>query len=200
MKLRAVVGHYKRAHRHHVTEELAWFRSQRSFRVAVEIAANALTKSGTRHSHQYRIRSEPMRKACEALAASLSALEASTSFEELHEVVSRAVLPIPGIGELYAYDTSVRIGAYLGLAPHLIYLHRGTRVGASRLGFETRARPHLTLDEVLKLAPEFTELSPGEIEDVLCLYKDYFAGRNAIRANCFETRSGCGSQAIKPPC
>ena len=38
------------------------------------------------------------------------------------------------LGELTVYDVAHRIGAYLQLEPDVVYLHRGTRIGARYLG------------------------------------------------------------------
>jgi hypothetical protein len=87
----------------------------------------------------------------------------------LHEEIAHAIGPIPKIGDLTVYDIAHRIGTYLGKSPRLVYLHRGTARGARHLGF-TGA----TLDPTL-LPPAFSRLSPEEIEDCLCIYKDELA-------------------------
>jgi len=51
------------------------------------------------------------------------------NFDELYELIEKLVGNINGTGELYIYDTSLRIGAKLGIEPNKIYLHRGTREG-----------------------------------------------------------------------
>jgi hypothetical protein len=76
--------------------------------------------------------------------------------------------PVDGIGELYIYDTALRIGAKLNLLPSRIYLHAGARVGARALGFAGR----LKYIELRDLPKEFQKLEPHEIEDVLCIFKD----------------------------
>ena len=68
------------------------------------------------------------------------------------------------------YDIAQRIGAYLGKAPTLIYLHRGTKEGAAILGF------HGETVDACKLPPAFSRLAPAEIEDCLCIYKDQLRG------------------------
>ena len=52
-------------------------------------------------------------------------------FNDLYAIVKEA--SIKGIGELCIYDTTERIGTFLGVLPDEVYLHRGTRVGAVRL-------------------------------------------------------------------
>jgi hypothetical protein len=86
-------------------------------------------------------------------------------FEALFRLVDAGVKPIPGIGELYVYDTSLRIGAKLNL---LVYRHAGTRLGARALVLDGSAA---TL-RVSALPREFRSLEPHEVEDVLSIFKD----------------------------
>jgi hypothetical protein len=76
---------------------------------------------------------------------------------------------IPGPGPLFVYDTALRVGARLGLAPRYIFLHAGVRKGAAALGLG-RHRNYL---DVSDLPPAFRRLEPREIEDCLCVYKDH---------------------------
>jgi hypothetical protein len=92
------------------------------------------------------------------------------SFDELHAVVEEWTRDVPKIGDLAVYDIAHRIGAYLGLEPTLVYLHCGTRVGARALGLSARDTLHPDA-----LPREFRQLSPAEIEDCLCIYKDEIA-------------------------
>jgi len=74
------------------------------------------------------------------------------------------------------------------LEPKQIYLHRGTRDGARALGIRGRLSK-LTVPDIPK---DFARLSPGEIEDCLCIYKDRLRGKASIRSgNCsrITTRS-----------
>jgi len=93
----------------------------------------------------------------------------------LFGIVHTAVKPIQGIGELYIYDTSFRIGAKLNLFPTKVYLHAGTRVGTRALGLDGSAA---TL-RVSPLPREFRKLEPHEVEDILCIFKDELKTRTA---------------------
>jgi len=90
------------------------------------------------------------------------------SFRELHDLVESRIGDIGGIGELAIYDTALRIGAFLRLEPDLVYLHRGTRAGAKALGVPHRGAT-LTLGQ---LPAALCRLSPRELEDCLCIFKD----------------------------
>jgi hypothetical protein len=69
-----------------------------------------------------------------------------------------------------------------------IYLHAGTREGARRLGLDTSG-PTLGVDEIPK---GLCALTPREIEDVLCIYKDALSDR----ASGVPTASSCDSQGF----
>lgn len=143
---------------------------QRTLEDAVSLAARAKKPSGKRSSHQRRIPSAVLAKSEKALLDVLPAIAAASSFEKLHTIVSDQVGNIKGIGELTIYDTSLRIAAKLGLEPKRVFLHAGTRTGARRLGLDV-SRGFLVVSDAPK---EFRPLSPAEIEDVLCIYKDDF--------------------------
>jgi hypothetical protein len=91
------------------------------------------------------------------------------SFAELIVCIDAAVRSLRGIGELYVYDTALRLGAHLGLLPHKVYLHAGTRRGARALGLDHRAESVSLAD----LPAPLRGLRPHEIEDVLCIYKEW---------------------------
>jgi hypothetical protein len=95
-------------------------------------------------------------------------IEKCQDFDELHDLLERLLAPITGIGELYVYDTALRIGAKLDMLPTKVYLHAGTRIGAQALGFHSKTK----VLEVSQLPKWLHQLEPFEIEDVLCIFKD----------------------------
>jgi hypothetical protein len=128
------IARYDADHRSRARRELRFFEIQRSLEDAVRRAALAEMPSGKRFRHQYRIPRASLEKAASTLLSDLSRVSATTTFEELHEVVEHLTRGIPKIGELTVYDTALRIGAYLGLQPLKVFVHAGTRRGAQCLG------------------------------------------------------------------
>lgn len=170
-------------------EELRWFQDQPSLSSAIECAALAKKKSGKRYSHQYRIKNTTLEKARSLLLEMEQLIVESNTFGELFDLIEACLMPIPGAGELYIYDTSFRIGAYLGLYPEQIYLHRGTRKGAKALGFDGKKK---TID-ISELQDMFPNLEPYEIEDILCIFKDeYNKSDIKLSAKSISKRSWCG--------
>jgi hypothetical protein len=96
------------------------------------------------------------------------ALRAAKSFPKLMQVTGKIAAVIWKHPELTVYDTTHRIGAFLGVQPDRVYLHTGTREGAKALGF----KGSLTFILPREFPKPFHKLKPYEIEDCLCIYKD----------------------------
>ena len=168
--LKTIVRTYIDRIRPRAQAEINWFAHQPSLDAAIEKAALAVNSRGKRYSHQRRIKRVAIQEALSILSNESGHIKRARTFAELFELINAALEDIPGIGELYVYDTTLRIGAKLNLFPDRVYLHAGTRLGARSLGLRTAAT--LKMSELPK---EFCALKPHEIEDVLCIFKDKFA-------------------------
>jgi hypothetical protein len=171
--MEAVARHYIQRFRERSAAELRSFKDETSLAAAVRRASVAETPDGHRYSHQRRRRRDALAEAEIRLSTHLLDLETATNFAKLHEVVASAVKNIDDIGDLYIYDTALRIGAKRDLEPTRVYLHRGTREGAKALGLEWR-RDCLDMFDFPELRKH---LEAHEIEDVLCIYERYFTGK-----------------------
>lgn len=176
------------------------FRNLRSLRSAIHHAALChRLPSGKRHPHQYRIPAAALREAERVLQRNSNHLRFCKDFEALHEEVAHLIQSIRKIGSLSIYDIAHRIGTYLEKTPRLVFLHRGTAIGARHLGFRGA-----TLDPKL-LPAAFLRLSPAEIEDCLCIFKDKLGGLTPrdIRRSCVPMtrmhRRYCGSIVNQRP-
>jgi len=166
MTLDEIVAAYIREYRDAARAEMDTFRQERSRASAIRRAALSEFPDGKRHPHQCLIPQKLLELAEERLQAAARRLASARDFDTLHELVEREIGSVRGIGKLMVYDIAQRIGAHLGKSPKLVYLHRGTREGAAVLGFLGN-----TLDPA-KLPTAFSQLTPAEIEDCLCIYKD----------------------------
>lgn len=190
MTLDEIVSEYIREYRDDARAEMDTFRRERSRASAIRRAALCEFPDGKRHPHQYLIPQRLLELAEERLQAAARRLAGAPDFDALHEIVRREIGPVHGIGKLMVYDIAHRIGAYLGKVPTLVYLHRGTKEGAALLGFRG-----VTLDPAL-LPSAFSRLTPAEIEDCLCIYKDKLRGApGRSRRN-----SGCGAARRQRRC
>ena len=168
MSLSTIVRSYIKTCRSKAQAELDWFRQQPTLQAAVEYAALAINCRQKRFDHQRRIKRVALEQAKRVLVGNLDAISQSKDFDELFILVRALVEPIDGIGELYVYDTSLRIGAKKSLSPSVVYLHAGTRTGAQFLGYDGK----LATIEMSDLPAEFQTLTADEVEDLLCIYKD----------------------------
>lgn len=143
---------------------------QSTLKDAIAVSALSINKENKRCPHQYRIPKAVLEQAKDELLVNIARIRKAKSFDELYTIVR--TLGIFGIGELTAYDIALRIGAYLKLHPDRVYLHAGTRAGAKRLLGEVSGDYLFKSD--LPKAFRGRNLKYGEIEDILCIYKDRF--------------------------
>jgi hypothetical protein len=170
MNLEEIVSDYIREYRDDARAEMDTFRLERSRASAIRRAALCEFPDGKRHPHQYLIPQELLELAEVRLKAAARRLAGAPDFDALHEIVTREIGSVHGIGKLMVYDIAHRIGAYFGKFPTQVYLHRGTKEGAAVLGFRA-----VKLDPAV-LPSVFSRLTPAEIEDCLCIYKDKLRG------------------------
>jgi hypothetical protein len=189
LKLEAIVRTYTRQIRPRAQAEIDWFARQLLLDDAIEKAALAVNSRGKRYSHQRRLTKAALKQALRALLDKSGAMKQARDFDELFRIIGAAVKPIRGIGELYIYDTSFRIGAKLNLFPTKVYLHAGTRLGVRALGLDDS---EMKL-KVSTLPKEFRALEAHEIEDVLCIFKDKLkSASSGPMAGDIRKRSWCG--------
>jgi hypothetical protein len=174
--LYAAIKDYMSSHRQNADKELRWFAIQPSFEKALSLAAYAKGPSGKRFSHQRRIPLAVLEESYGRLKPCKGALVMASSFEQLHQIIGELIQGIRGVGPLLIYDTALRLGANLRLEPSVVFLHAGTREGARRLGLNV-ARSFIPSSE---FPPVLRELPARQIEDILCIYKDWLKVPNVI--------------------
>lgn len=137
MRKEAIIRTYITHIRPRINKELDWFRQQPTLSEAIRLAALTVNSKGKRYSHQRRLSKTVLEQARDILLENEKAIEAcrDQDFDDLLTLLEQLLIPIKGLGELYVYDTALRIGAKVGLLPRRVYLHAGTRVGAKALGF-----------------------------------------------------------------
>jgi hypothetical protein len=181
---RVLVRHYKASKQKCLRRELAWFAEHPSLESAIDHATMSVDWKGRRFSHQHRIKTTVLQSAKETLLGVAAELRQCHNFEELFHVIDEALKSVKGVGRLYIYDVSLRIGAKLGgakdeLLPQKVYLHAGTRKGAMALGLKT----NVDFLEMESLPEWLRELTAYEIEDFLCIYKSKLSVDESARAS-----------------
>lgn len=101
------------------------------------------------------------------------AIENAESFADLFRITEIVRGKVDNVGDLWSYDTALRIGFKLRIYPNVVYLQRGARVGARKLlGKKKIIGRYLSKDIFIERIPELNELECYEIEHFLCDFKD----------------------------
>ena len=189
MNIKKLVEDYKKYHKDNLVKLLDHYR-ELEFEQAIEQAALGLNEKEKTHSHQCCISRDAKKKSKKILLSNIDSIRKSKNFEALIKLISEITDPITGLGSLYVYDTSLRIGAKLDLSPEKVYLHSDTSKGYKALMGIKRLENNCRTIEVDKLRDclKNGELDPCEIEDFLCIYKDCF-GKEGNECDLSKLRS-----------
>ncbi len=178
MDTKSIIRHYRRRHLLSAIRELGYFRNLPDLNTCIQNAALAQNYKGKRYRHQCRISKKTLSKAKDILLDNKKLIKEIDDFDKLFTLIDNLLKSVKGIGRLYIYDTSLRIGSYLGYLPEKVYLHAGTRVGARQLGFKNEISIEMT-----EFTNEFQYLEPFEVEDILCIYEDKLGSLLNINQN-----------------
>ncbi len=117
-------------------------------------------------SHQYRVGRKKCKKGYEKLMQNLTRIEVAKNFEEVFIITEEVRKSVDGLGDLWSYDTALRICFYFNFKPNDVYVQCGVKEGLKKLGYKRVGRRILKND----LPIELQELEPYEIENFLCIY------------------------------
>jgi hypothetical protein len=170
-KVKNIIKHYK----NWITENSdTWVEhcvNQIKIEDVIIFAALAENHLGKRNGHQRRLKKLNLEKFASNLVDKKKEIQSTKSFDEILKITHSC--KVKGVGELACYDTANRIGSKLGIIPEFIYLHAGTRKGAEKI---LNKKLHQKYIRKMDLPSPFqrADLTPAEIEDILCIYKDRF--------------------------
>ncbi len=120
--------------------------------------------------HLKRLTEEALRNALLILISFRKQIKSCKNFHEIFELIHEEIeREVYGIGEMYTYDISFYLSINLGFKPKYVYLHKGTRIGARKLGLDVK-RDYISKNE---FPQEFQNLEIYDIENLLCIYKKY---------------------------
>ncbi|GAB5464597.1 MAG: hypothetical protein Kapaf2KO_00330 [Candidatus Kapaibacteriales bacterium] len=144
-------------------------KQQESLDDAIRISVLSKNVDGKKHYHQRRKPNSILTDFSELLISESSKIESSRTFDELLKTIED--IKIKGIGEVACYDTAYRIGNWLELSPEHIYMHAGTKIGAEKILKCKLSKRYIEKSELPNYFSE-SDLSPVELEDILCIYKN----------------------------
>jgi hypothetical protein len=148
-------------------------------------AALGLRPNDKIQNHQRRVGRRALSIARTRLQRARRKIRHARDFCELIKIVNQTTAGVRRFGNLAVYDVAMRIGIWKKVWPKKIYLHAGTREGARSLGFHN--------DKLSKEVFEglFDKLQPYQIEDFLCINKEFLKGRRSYALACTELRRSC---------
>ena len=160
------IDQYQKAHH----RELAYFMNMPSLKVAISKASLVKDNPDLFFSHQRRISHDALARFESSLQSYFHRNIKISDFQQLY----RSVLDckVKGVGPLTIYDTALRIGAFLRIAPSEVYLQCGSKRGAKKLKIFTSS-PSVPAS---RFHPALRDLKPSEIENLLCIYEDEIQG------------------------
>jgi len=142
---------------------------------AIKRAALGQNHKNVMDEHQWHIGYTTAKIALEELMKYHRMLRSTKHFSELFKITEKVRAKTYGIGDLWSYDTALRIGFKLKIYPDKVYLQRGAREGARKL-FNRKRILGRALDKSVftENFQELEELQCYEIENFLCCYKSKF--------------------------
>jgi hypothetical protein len=167
--LAALVSHYRQHGLLHLHQEVIYFSRLKTLREAMTSAASA-RMNGRKLSHQWRLPNALLAKAAGRLVKHLAAIDTCENFNGIFKIVDSVRAQETGLGDLWAYDTSFRIGAKLEMFPTEVFLQSGARRGAVALEGRRISNARSAASSLFR--PELSDLNSHEIENFLCIYKN----------------------------
>jgi len=169
IRYRNVIQKYKSVNYRLLYNMIIYFRNMDNIESVIEHAAMSIDENGKKYRHQRRIKHEVLLNVKQQLFKQKLLIMNSKTFDEIYNIIESC--RVKGFGALSIYDTTFRIGSFLGIEPDKIYLHAGTKKGVKNLGVNIRGKKFITKNE---LPSVFCKMKPMELEDLLCIYKNKF--------------------------
>ena len=167
--------------------EKRYYSQANSLDEAIDIALG-LRDNDRIPSHQCRVGRVALSRAGRLLKQRFRSLRKARNFEELHSILARIAAEVPRFGKLATYDIAHRLGIYFGMKPELVYLHAGTKEGASAIGIFGSAV------DLKKFPKPLQIMSATQLEDFLCICKSALQGSVSFNQACSELSRSCVSR------
>jgi len=146
---------------------------QNNIENAIKIAVMSKDKYGKLHSHQKRIYKYVYNNFLKNLLFVRDEIMKAKNFDILIDIIYNN--KPSGAGELFCYDVALRIGYKLNLLPEKVYIHAGTKIGLRKL-YGRNIYEKTILKNNLPEPFNSCELTPDQLEDFFCIYKNNICG------------------------
>jgi hypothetical protein len=166
--LEEMIRHYQRNQLRRFRRMKKMYHNMPDLALAICCAANAREPGGRMSGHQWRIGRKKLNIWADLLLSHMNDIAACKDFEELRCFIESLCFQQFMIGELCVYDTALRISFFIGIEPDVVYVSAGSWKGANYMGLRQPGNRFNITD----FTEEFSILTPAEIENFLCIYKD----------------------------
>lgn len=139
-----------------------------SLEEAVSKSASAINVYGKIDNHQRRIGKNLLNLGASMMITNIEKLKKCKTFKEIFEISEEVKNSVLGLGDLWSYDTALRIGFNKNLYPKDVYVQAGVKKGVEKLFY-----PKIKKGRCLPMSifpSEFHILKPHEIENFLCIW------------------------------
>ncbi len=173
-KIKKYIEEYNKLNKNNLENELEHFRKGKEIGNLERVIRSASDKS---RKHQHRIKKNSLQQGQCILLIDENQQEIwklrNENFEKLYNKIVELLKDVEGLGDLYYYDTALRIGVFFGLYPEKIYLHSGAGIGADNLiGKKITSSEKFIEKNNLPCHELFDEMECYQIENFLCLFRD----------------------------
>jgi len=144
---------------------------------AIKNAAMGMVSKEKMDSHQYRIGRVKCKIAADELIKHLDDLQVCKQFNDIFNITEQVKNEITGLGNLWSYDTALRIGFNLKIYPNQVYVQSGVIKGVKKIfNGKTPAGRSLPLNA---FPDQLQVLEPYEIENFMCIW-----GKTSLKKSC----------------
>lgn len=145
-----------------------FYKSLKDVPEVIDSASKGQIPSGRMDRHQWRVGYEKGTVGSRELLLKLNRIEEANSFEEIFEITEEVKKTVYGLGELWSYDTALRIGFKKGFYPENVYVQAGVKDGVKKALGITKVKERSL--PVTRFPESFRKLRPYQLENFLCIW------------------------------
>ena len=168
MSLATDIDFYKKYTSDHLNEMKKYYEEHSSLDKAISNASIGKNDSNIMDPHQWLVGKVKGEIGAKELNSRIFEIKNAQSFEDIFEITESVIKKIYGLGDLWSYDTALRIGFFLRKYPKEVYIQRGVVHGVKKI-FKNKIPKGRSLD-VSIFPKELQQLKPYEIENFLSIW------------------------------
>jgi hypothetical protein len=144
-----------------------YYYNTQSLKESIINASIGNTPSGKMDSHQWRVGRVNGTRGADMLLLRIAEIKKSKSFGDIFKITEEVRKEIYGLGDLWSYDTALRIGFKMELYPTEVYIQRGVIKGVKKILPQIK-RTERSLPLSI-FSNDLQKLKPYQAENFLCI-------------------------------